>query len=148
MKVVLLDNMKGIGKVGDLKEVSDGYARNFLLPRGLGRPANASVIKDVAALKKRKLESQSLGRTQALAVIATLKGATIVLAGRASEKGTLFSGISRTQIAEALTKLAGVYIGPEAVETQDHLKTLGFHTVHIRLADDAQTDVAVQINAL
>ena len=148
MKVVLLENIKGIGRAGDLKEVTDGYARNFLFPRRLGKPASDGVMKDVAALQQQRLTALSLGQAQAHTAIAALKGATVVVSGKANQKGTLFSGISRAQVAEALSAVAGTTISPENIEAADHLKTVGMHTVSIRLGENEIADVAVRIEAL
>ena len=145
MKLVLLDNVKGIGRVGDIKDVSDGYARNFLLPRGLGKRVTDGVIKEVAGLKTKKLEALSMARAQSVELAGKLAGVTIVLHSRANEKGTLFSGITESEIADALSTKAGAHIPASAIALEGHIKSIGAHSVTVRLADDVSTDIVVDV---
>ncbi|MCC6405160.1 MAG: 50S ribosomal protein L9 [Candidatus Yanofskybacteria bacterium] len=147
MKVVLLDNIRGIGKVGEVKEVNDGYARNFLIRRGLGKPASAGAIKESEQLKAAKLEARTLAHAQAVAMAATLANTPITVRGKANDHGTLFSGITETDIAEHLSAAAGAHIAPTAVRLDGHLKTLGEHTVHVRLTEDVGVDIVVRVEA-
>lgn len=148
MKVVLLNNIKGIGKIGDVKEVNDGYARNFLIPRGLGKPANAGVLKEVSTLKAQKIEARLLEEQQANIVAHKLKDAVITLSGKASDKGKLFSSISKEVLAEKISTLAGMRIDADVLETEDHLKEVGEHVVHVKLGEHANVPVKVLISAL
>jgi len=148
VKIVLLDNIKGVGKVGDVKEVNDGYARNFLMPRGLGKPANASTLKEVNMLRAQKLEATLLEESRAKTAIEKLKGATITLAGKANAKGKLFSSISKDDIASQLSVLAGAHIKPDAIEADDQLKSVGTHTIHARIGSALRADITLIITAL
>lgn len=145
MRVILLDNVKGVGRIGDVKDVNDGYARNFLFPRRLGKPASSGAVKEAELLKSRRLESAEMGRTHARELAQKLHGATIVMHGKANEKGTLFSAIPRTAVAEKISETAGVRIDPDHIRSDDHLKTLGPHAVHLRLADGVTADLTVDI---
>jgi len=147
MKVVLLDNVKGIGRVGDVKEVNDGYARNFLLPRKLGKPATEGIVRAAATLKAQKLEAHTLEQSQAEALAARIKGSTITVHGKANEKGTLFSAIATSEIARLISELAHAHIDPTAIESHEHLKHLGTHTVKVRLSEHLVTEVNVDIQS-
>jgi large subunit ribosomal protein L9 len=148
MKVVLLNNIKGIGKLGDIKEVNDGYARNFLIPRGLGKPANAGILKEVNTLKAQKMEARLLEERQANIVAHKLKDAVITLSGKASGKGKLFSSISREALAEKISVQAGMRIAADALQTEDHLKEVGEHIVHVKLGERMDVPVKILISAL
>jgi large subunit ribosomal protein L9 len=145
MKVVLLDNVKGIGQVGDIKEVSDGYGRNYLLPRGLGKRVTDGVIKEVAGLKIKKLQALAMVHSQSVELASKLAGATIVLHGKANEKGTLFSGITQADIATELSKLAGAHIPETAIALEGHIKSIGAHTARVMLAEDVVADITVDV---
>jgi large subunit ribosomal protein L9 len=134
MKVIFLDNVKGIGQVGDVKEVSDGYARNFLFPRKLGKPASAGAAKEAETMKAKKLEALSIAKAQSEELAKKLSGIAVVLKGKANEKGKLFSAITAADVATELSKEAGIHIAPEAVVLKEHLKTIGEHTVSIALS--------------
>ena len=148
MKVVLLDNVKGIGQVGDIKEVSDGYARNFLLPRGIGKRVTEGVMKDVAGMKTKKLQVLAMAHAQSVELAAKLTGTTIVLHGKANEKGTLFSGITESDIAEELSKHAQAHIPASAIALESHIKSIGSHSGRVQLADDVSADIVIEVQPL
>jgi large subunit ribosomal protein L9 len=148
MKVILLDNVKDIGQVGDIKEVSDGYARNFLLPRKLGKGVTEGVIKEVAGLKIRKLQIQEMAHAQSVELAAKLAGTTVMLQGKANEKGKLFSGISESDIAQQVSKQAGAHIPASSIVQESPIKTVGSHEARIRLADDVFADIMIEVQPL
>ncbi len=147
MKVIFLTNVKGIGKIGDVKDVNDGYARNFLIPRELAGPASVGNIKDVSLLRQKKLAVASLERQEAQRAADVLGGTILSLQGKASPKGKLFSSISKDEVALRLSALSGVHITDEAIEADDQLKTVGTHIIHVNLGNALSTDVTLVITA-
>lgn len=147
MRVILLDNIRGIGQVGDIKEVSDGYARNFLIPRGKARLATVSAEKEVAAIAVKKRESLALERQQAETLAGTLAGLCVELSGKANAQGTLFSALDPADIASAVSAKAGIHIASDQIEDASHLKSLGEHPVTIRLAEEVSATVTVAVSA-
>lgn len=144
MKVILLDNIKSIGKIGDVKEVSDGYARNFLFPRRLGKPASDGAAKELEGLKAKKLEAMALAREQSEELAKKLSGMTVVLQGKSNEKGKLFSAVTPAEIAAELSKEVHAHIPQEAV-TGEHIKTIGEHSVRISLSSGISADVKITV---
>lgn len=145
MKVILLDNIRGVGRVGDVKDVSDGYAKNFLLPRGKARPASADAVQGIAALKASRDAAAAMERTEAEAAARNIAGTVVRLTGRANPKGTLFAARTAADVADALAAQTGVRITPEQVGLSDHLKTVGDHSVTLELADGITADITVTI---
>ena len=145
MKVVLLDNVKGIGHVGEVKNVSDGYARNFLIPHGSAKPVTDGIMKEVEAIKAKKLQAIELAKSQAQQLAGKLEGIKVTLAGRANEQGTLFAGIEAKDIAKAVSHTAGVKIEPTHVLLDEHIKSLGEHPVKIELADGVIANVVIHV---
>jgi large subunit ribosomal protein L9 len=145
MKVILTDNIKGIGRIGDIKDVSDGYARNFLFPRKLGKPASDGAARELEGLKAKKLEAMALEKAQAEELAKKLEGLAVVLQGKSNEKGKLFSAITAADVAAAVSKEAGVHIAPESIVLTDHLKTIGDHSVRIALAGGLSADLKVTV---
>ena len=145
MKVILLDNIRAVGKVGDIKDVRDGYARNFLFPRNLARLACDGVVRDVEQIKAKKLAAYELAQQEAQVVAEKLNDATIELTGAANEQGTLFAAIEREQLAEALSEKAGAKIDPQHIVVTEPIKAVGEHTVTAELTDDVSVDVRVSI---
>lgn len=147
MKVILLDNIRGVGRIGDIKDVSDGYAKNFLLPRGKARPASAGAAHDIAALKAGRDAAVAMAHEEAEAAARTLAGAVIRLTGKANPKGTLFAARTPADVADALAAQTGIRVAPDQVILPEHLKTLGDHPVSVRLGDGVSADVTVTIGA-
>jgi large subunit ribosomal protein L9 len=145
MKVVFLNNVRGIGRVGDVKEVNDGYARNFLFPRKLGKPATEGVVREAATLRARKLEAHSMEKTHAEALADRISGLTIVVHGKANDKGTLFSAIPTDDIARRISEHAEAHISPTSIESHEHLKHIGMHTINVRLSEHLVAEVGVDI---
>ena len=133
MKVILLDNIRGIGHIGDIKEVNDGYARNFLFAQGKAKPATAGIIKDVASLKAKKLQTVTLAHEQAQELAAQLSGSRIELTGKANAKGTLFAAIPEVTINGRVFPL------PKPI------KTIGEHPIVLELTDGISASVTVVV---
>lgn len=135
MKVILLSNIRGIGHVGDIKEVSDGYARNFLFPKGAAKPATEGIIKDVSAGKAKKLEVAAMARHQIQELATALSNTRVSLSGKANQKGTLFAAIGEVTINGRTFRL------PEPI------KSTGEHPVLLKLAEGITTEIIVIVTA-
>ena len=146
MKVILLDNIRGIGHAGDVKEVNDGYARNFLMPRKLARPASAGTLKEAESQQRSRREAASMAHSRAEHIAADLDGTTVVMSGKANDKGTLFKAISERDIADVLSRQTGLPINAPSVILDGHLKHTGTHSVRLRLSDDMIAEITVRID--
>ncbi len=147
MKVVLLDNIRGVGRVGDIKEVSDGYARNFLLPRGLGKPATQGALRDADTLKSKKLEAAALAQTEAQEVAARITGMIVAITAKANKQGKLFAGIEADQVANAISEKAGVHIAANQLKLEEPLKSVGEHPIAVALTEEVSAPLVVSITA-
>ena len=147
MKIILQQEVKKLGKKGDIVEVSEGYARNYLLPRKLAIPATAGNVnaakqqKDIEAHKaKRMLDEARLHAAQ----IAKLKVSVPVKTG---EGGKLFGSVTSKDIADALKAQHGVDIDKRKIELKDALKTLGTYPVTIKLHPEIAAQIEVEVTA-
>lgn len=147
MKVILLDNIRGVGMAGDIKEVNDGYARNFLLPRKLARLASAGAVQNISLLKKNKLTAIQVAKENAKKVSEFLKGTTITLSARTNEKGTLFDGIEAKDIARAMQEKHGISVPPEHIKLSQHIKHTGPHYVIIELDPKIKVEIVVEVKS-
>jgi large subunit ribosomal protein L9 len=148
MKVILLDNIRGIGRIGDVKEVADGYARNFLLARGKARPATSAAARDAETLMARKREALGVAREEAESLRAKMTGLSVTVGGAANAKGTLFAAVDPGVIAEKLSSVLHVRIDPLQIHPTDHLKTVGEHTIGISLPGGVTGQMTVVVEAL
>lgn len=145
MKVILLSDVKGKGKKGQMIEVSDGYARNFLLPKGLAQEATKSAMNDYAG----KVDSAKYHKEQeVLAAKETaqkLEGKTVVLKAKAGDNGKLFGSITGQAVADAIKMQLHVVVDKRKVAVGDNLKNIGTSTVEIKIYPEISAKINVRI---
>ena len=149
MKLILTADVSNLGGPGDIVEVKDGYGRNFLLPRQLAIPATRGAEKQVAAIRKSReaREIRDLGHAQEVA--ATLSGMPPVrlTARAAADTGRLFGSVTSADIVEALRTAGGPTLDRRAVSLAHQIKTLGLHTVSVRLHPEVSAEFPVEVTA-
>jgi large subunit ribosomal protein L9 len=144
MKVLLCEDVKKLGWLGDVVEVNDGYARNYLLPQGLATVATDASIKAIAEEKARRAEKRIQESKRAEDAARAVEGAEAVVAAKANEQGVLFGSVSARQIAANLRE-QGFEVADEVVQLPEHIKQIGTHTVTLKFADDLTATVNVVI---
>jgi large subunit ribosomal protein L9 len=146
MKIVFLQNVEGSGRTGEIKEVADGFARNFLLPRRLAAPATADAIRraearaEVEARQQAELDEQARGLADKLM-------APIVITVRAGEKGRLYGSVTSTDIAEEVSKLAGQEMDRHLMVLEEPIKEVGLYEVPLRLTRNVVATLMVEVVA-
>ena len=146
MKVILLKDLKGTGKKGDVVNVSDGYARNFLFPKGVAKEAtegNVKVLKEQKTAQKIK-EDQQLDEAKVLAE--NMGEMTVTLFSKAGEGGRLFGSVTSKDIAEALNKKHGIKIDKRKILLDEPIKVLGATNVKIKVHPEVTAQIKVQVN--
>ncbi|QWU16271.1 large subunit ribosomal protein L9 [Paenibacillus sophorae] len=145
MKVIFIKDVKGQGKKGQIKEVSEGYATNFLLPRGMARPAtegNMKTLENQAAAEQRRKEQE---KEEAQQLGEKLSGLELTMKAKAGEGGRLFGAITSKQIAEALAKANGITIDKRKIELDEPIRHLGTTQVHVKLHTEVKAVLKVQV---
>ncbi len=145
MKVVLQSDVAGLGKRGDQVQVAEGYARNFLIPRGLAKPATDGVIRAAEHLRQEQKERVDRQRATAQAQAARLEGKTITLRVRAGEGGKLFGSVTARDIADAIAEQHGIKIDRRRVMLDEPIKTTGVHAVRLHLYAGVDLTLQVQV---
>ena len=146
IEVILREDVASLGKTGELVRVKPGYARNYLLPHGLAFEATEGNKKRIAAETRAKSVRNQAERTEAERFAATLGGVTLSLTGKAGEEGKLFGSITAQDIADALAA-QGQQVDRRRIELEHPIKTLGHHTVAVRLHPEVRAEVHVSVNA-
>ena len=131
MKVILLQDVAAIGRRGEIKEVSDGYARNFLLPRKLAMPATPVAIAGIAAEKSRRDQEQEKQTAAYQGMSEKLRNTALTLKTKIGEKGKAFGSITTAKIRDAL-KRQGIAVEKEWIMLTEPIKTMGEHSVEIK----------------
>lgn len=144
MKVIFLQDVKGQGKKGQIKEVSEGYASNFLIPRGLVRPATDGNVKTLEQQKKSEEKRKEQEKIDAENLAAKLAESTVELKTKAGENGRLFGAVTTKQIGEAL-QAVGLKIDKRKIELSEPIRTLGYTNVTVKLHPEVRATVKVHV---
>ena len=145
MKVILLQDVKGKGKKGQMLEVSDGYARNFMLPRKLAVEATADAINTMRMNDKAAQERQAKERAEALEISRQLRELTLVVTAKGGGAGRLFGSVTNQEIADALKKQTGIAIDKRKIVISDPIKAVGTYTVTCKLGYEINAPLTVKI---
>ena len=146
MKVILLQDVRGQGKKGEMINVSDGYARNFLFPRKLAQEATADNINTMRMNDKAKREKEQRAREEAAAMSAKLRELTLTVLAKGGGAGRLFGSVTSQEISDALKAQEGMELDRRKIVIEDPIKTVGLYTVKVKLGFgiDAPLKVDVQ----
>jgi large subunit ribosomal protein L9 len=146
MKVLLCEDIKKLGWLGDIVEVNEGYARNYLLPQGLAKVATEGNIRSLAKEKTKRAEQRLQERRRLEKAAQAVNGAEAVVSAKANEQGILFGSVTEPMIAANLRE-QGFEVADEIVKLPEHIKQVGTHEVTLRFADDVTAMVRVVVVA-
>ena len=144
MEVILKENVKGIGRAGEIVKVSEGYARNFLFPSKKAMPATAGAVKDVQ-LKESRKEEKAKDEDKYFRQLATkLDGVEITIKKKASDDDKLFGSVTEADIADELKK-AGFELDKQSIVLEGHIKELGLKTITVKFRHNIETKIKVWV---
>ena len=145
MKIILTQEVAGVGSAGDVAEVKDGYARNYLIPRGYAMRWTRGSESQIAGLRKTQADRALREADSAAEVASSLAETTVVLTAKAGDGGRLFGAVTPADIASAIKEATGVAVDRRRVEVSTPIKTIGKHQVRVRLHTDVVADVALDV---
>ena len=145
MKVILLQDIKGKGKKGQMVEVSDGYARNYLLPRKVAVEATADNINTMRMNDKAKLEKEQKARAEAAEIAAKLKDLELTVRAKGGGAGRLFGSVTSQEIADALKQEAGIELDRRRILIDEPIKTVGLYTVKCKLGYEINANLRINV---
>ena len=145
MKVILTQDVRGQGKRGQMIEVSDGYARNFLLPRKLAQEATADNVNTMKMNDKAAQERQAKERAEALEIRNRMKDMTVVVTAKGGGAGRLFGSVTNTEVADALAKQADIKLDKRKIVLDEPIKAIGVYTVKCKLGYEINADLKVEV---
>jgi len=146
MKVILADDVRGLGHRGETVSVKPGYARNFLFPQGSAYEATPANVRRLGEEKKKYDEKTLQEKGIAETVSSKIDGMTVVVVKKAGEEGHLYGSVTASEIADALAA-KGVEVDRRRVELAEPIRRLGSHTVHVRLHRDVAATLTVEVQA-
>lgn len=145
MKVILLQDVKGKGKKGQMLEISDGYARNYLLPRKLAVEATADAVNTKKMNDKAAAEKAAKERAEALEISKKLRDMTLVVTAKGGGAGRLFGSVTNQEIADALKEKSGIVLDKRKIVIADQIKSVGTYTVQCKLGYEITAPLTVKI---
>ena len=148
MKVILLQDVKGKGKKGQLLEISDGYARNYLLPRKLAVEATADAVNTKNMNDKAAAEKAAKERAEALEISHKLREMTLTVAAKGGGAGRLFGSVTNQEIADALKASSGIVLDKRNIVISDQIKNVGTYTVQCKLGYEITAPLTVKIEEI
>ena len=145
MKVILLKDIKSLGKAGDLVEAKDGYARNYLFPKGLAIEATEGNLKTLREKKKVEKKKKKEEYNEALKLKKKLDENSVEIKGKAGEGGKLFGSITSKDISAALKKQYNIKIDKRKIDLNENIKTLGTTIVDVKIYPEVVANLAVKV---
>jgi large subunit ribosomal protein L9 len=147
MKLVLREDVEKLGRKGDIVDVADGYARNYLVPRGLAMHATRGVVKQAEAMRRNRLAKEARDLATAREQAAVLGARRITVTARAGEGGKLFGSVTAVDIAEAVQAQTGVELDRRKIPLDEPLRELGAYDVTVRIFGDVDATLGVDVAA-
>jgi len=148
MKVLLRSDVDGVGRRGDIVEVSGGFARNYLVPTGRAVDAPAGVALQAAAMRRSRDLRDAKDRDAASTVAEVLGSKPVVVTARAGAEGRLFGSVTSTDLAEAIEAQTGAVIDRRRIALSEPIRSIGTHTVTVRLHSDVEAEVVVEVTPI
>lgn len=147
MKVLLNEAVKNVGKAGEVKEVKDGYARNYLIPRGIAVVATAGTLKQAEAQRQAELRREEKNAAENQALAQKVGSTTVTLRAKSGPQGRLYGAITASDVAAALSEQIGQPIDRRRVEIEEPIRQVGEHKVPVRLAQNVVPVLTVTVES-
>jgi large subunit ribosomal protein L9 len=145
MKLILTSDVNELGKRGDVVEVANGYARNFLLPRKKAMVASEAALKQAETIREARIEADTKAKGEAEAIAGQLVGSRVVIAAPAGDEGQLYGSVSAVDIIEGITRFTGVEIDKAALEIPEPVKAIGLHEIQVKLHADVEFPLTLDV---
>ncbi len=150
MKVILLQNIKGVGRIGDVKNVADGYGRNYLLAHKLAKIATEGTMKEAEFLKKKGEVEEKIAVEKAKEIVEKAKDIVLEFTKKSSKTGKLFASLTKEEVAEELSKAIGGKVESDSIDFKEHgehIKQEGEHLIEVELAPEIKVEIKVVVKA-
>ena len=145
MKVILTQEVRGVGAPGDVVEVADGYGRNYLLPRKLARLATPGAVRQAEGIRARRAAREIADLEQARTIAAHLESLRVVIPAKAGAEGRLFGSITTPQIVDAVARTGGTAIDRRRIHLDAPIKHIGSHQLTVRLHPEVEATVNLEV---
>jgi large subunit ribosomal protein L9 len=145
MKLILTEDVKGLGGKGEVVVVADGYGRNYLLPKGMAMRATAGALRDAEGIRAAHEETLRKAFDEAEATAKTLVGTRVVLAAQAGDEGKLFGSVTTNDVIDGVLKFTGVQLDRSVIQMSAPIKSIGLHEVMVKLHPEVQFALTLDV---
>ena len=145
MRVILTKDVEELGSKGDILDVADGYARNYLVPQSLAMKATAGAVRQAEVMRRARIEADRRAREEAELLAQSLVGSRVVVAARAGDEGKLFGSVGTVDVTEAIKMFTGVEVAADIVALAMPIKEIGLHEVSIQPHPDVEFKVTLDV---
>lgn len=145
MKLILIDDVNELGKRGDVVDVADGYARNFLLPKNKAIKANAGAIEQAESIREARIEAERRAKEAAENIATQLVGSRVVLAAQAGDEGQLYGSVGVTDIVEGIQRFTGIELERSQIHVGQPIKAIGLHEIQIKAHPEVEFPLTLDI---
>lgn len=145
MKVILTKPVEDLGDKGDVVDVADGYARNYLVPKKFAVKASDGALRQAESMRLARIDAERKSLEEARALGETLAGVRVVVAARAGDAGNLFGSIGASDVAEAIVKFTGVEIDKKIIQIKEPIKEIGLHEIALKPHSEVEVSVTLDV---
>ena len=145
MKLILTSDVTELGKRGDVVDVAEGYARNFLLPKKKAVRANEGALAQAEAIREARIEAERRAKDEAERVATQLVGSRVVIAAQAGDEGQLYGSVGLADVVEGVRRFTGIELDRAAVEIPKPIKAIGLHEINIKLHPDVEFPLTLDV---
>ncbi len=145
MKLILTDDVTDLGKRGDVVDVADGYARNYLLPKKKAMKANAGALEAAESIREARIEAEKRAKEAAEAIATQLVGSRVVLAAQAGDEGQLYGSVGVADIVEGIQRFTGIELERGQVEIAEPIKAIGLHEIQVKAHPEVEFPLTLDI---
>ena len=145
MKLILTGDVKDLGKRGDVVDVADGYARNFLLPKKHAIKANEGALAEAEAIREARIEADRKAKELAENVATQLVGSRVVIAAQAGDEGQLYGSVGVTDIVEGINRFTGVELERNQIELAEPIKAIGLHEIQVKVHPEVEFPLTLDV---
>ena len=145
MRLILTSDVKELGKRGDVVDVADGYARNFLLPKRFAMKANTGALEAAETIREARIVADRKAKNLAEAIATQLVGSRVVLAAQAGDEGQLYGSVGVGDIVEGISRFTGIELDRGQVELAEPIKAIGLHEVRIKVHQEVEFPLTLDI---
>ena len=145
MKLILTADVNDLGKRGDVVDVADGYARNFLLPRSYAVKATPGALEQAEAVREARIEAERKAKEEAETIATQLVGSRVVIAAKAGDEGQLYGSVGVGDVVEGIKRFTGIELTRSQVELQEPIKAIGLHEIQIKAHPEVEFPLTLDV---